>query len=71
MGAIWTPRSRGSARGGRQHSLACFVLGWTVGAAEVDLILRWAAAPVDWQTALALGTGGVLIDGMLFYVPAK
>jgi hypothetical protein len=52
-------------------SLACFVVGWTVGAAEVYLILRWAAAPVDWQTALAVGTGAVLIDGMLFFVPAK
>jgi hypothetical protein len=42
-----------------------------VGAAEVYLILRWAATPVDWQTALALETGAVLIDGMLFFVPAK
>ena len=52
-------------------SLGCFVVGWTVGAAEIYLILRWVAAPVDWQTALALETGSVLIDGILFFVPAK
>jgi hypothetical protein len=26
---------------------------------------------VEWQTALALETGSVLIDGILFFVPAK
>jgi hypothetical protein len=52
-------------------ALGCFVLGWTVGVAEIYLILHWVAAPVDWQTALALETGSVLVDGMLFFVPAK
>lgn len=51
--------------------LGCFVAGWTVGAAEIYLILRWAGGAVDWQTALFLETGSVLIDGMLFFVPAK
>jgi uncharacterized membrane protein YbhN (UPF0104 family) len=52
-------------------SLGCFVLGWAVGAAEVYLILFWVGAPVDWQTVLAVETGSVLIDGILFFVPAK
>jgi uncharacterized membrane protein YbhN (UPF0104 family) len=52
-------------------SLACFVGGWTVGAAEIYLILRWVGAGVDWPTALALETGSVLIDGVFFFVPAK
>jgi uncharacterized membrane protein YbhN (UPF0104 family) len=52
-------------------SLGCFVLGWAVGAAEIYLILRWLADPVDWRTALALETGSVLLDGILFFVPAK
>jgi hypothetical protein len=52
-------------------SLACFVLGWAVGAVEIYLILRWAGGAVDWQTALALETGSVILDGMLFFVPAK
>jgi hypothetical protein len=52
-------------------SLGCFVLGWAVGAAEIYLILYWVGAAVDWPTAVALETGSVLIDGMLFFVPAK
>jgi hypothetical protein len=52
-------------------SLGCFVLGWAVGAAEIYLILHWIGAGVDWQTALALETGSVLVDGILFFVPAK
>src|SRR5262249_3098174 len=52
-------------------SLACFVAGWTVGAVEIYVILLWLGDPVDWQTALAVETGSVLIDGILFFVPAK
>jgi Lysylphosphatidylglycerol synthase TM region len=52
-------------------SLGCFVLGWAVGAAEIYVILRWLSAPVNWQMALAIETGSVLIDGILFFVPAK
>ena len=52
-------------------SLGCFVLGWAVGAAEIYLILRWLGASVDWRTAVVLETGSVLIDGILFFVPAK
>jgi hypothetical protein len=52
-------------------SLGCFVAGWAVGAAEIYLILYWVGGTVDWQTALALETGSVLLDGMLFFVPAK
>jgi hypothetical protein len=52
-------------------SLTCFVAGWAVGAAEIYLILHWLHAPVDWQMAVALETGSVLIDGILFFVPAK
>jgi hypothetical protein len=51
--------------------LACFVGGWAVGAAEVYLILAGIGAPVDWRTALAVETGSVLVDGILFFVPAK
>ena len=42
-----------------------------MGAAEIYLILYWVGAAVDWPTAVALETGSVLIDGMLFFVPAK
>ncbi|HEU5321815.1 MAG TPA: hypothetical protein VFX28_13500, partial [Methylomirabilota bacterium] len=52
-------------------SLACFVAGWAVGAAEIYVILAWLGGPVDWQTALALETGSVLIEAVLFFVPAK
>ena len=52
-------------------SLGCFVAGWVVGAAEIYLILLWVGAAVDWRTALSLETGSVLIDGILFFVPAK
>ena len=51
--------------------LGCFVAGWAVGALEIYLILRAVGVAVDWQTALALETGAVLIDGILFFVPAK
>jgi hypothetical protein len=51
--------------------LGCFVFGWAVGAAEIYLILLLVGASVDWPTALALETGSVFIDGMLFFVPAK
>jgi hypothetical protein len=52
-------------------SLGCFVAAWTVGAAEIYLILRWVGDPVSWRTALALEAGSALIDGILFFVPAK
>jgi glycosyltransferase 2 family protein len=52
-------------------SLACFIAGWAVGAAEIYVILAWLGDPVDWQTALALETGSVLIEAVLFFVPAK
>jgi hypothetical protein len=52
-------------------SLACFVAGWAVGAAEIYVILAWLDGPVDWQTALALETGSVLVEALLFFVPAK
>jgi hypothetical protein len=52
-------------------SLACFVAAWAVGAGEIYLILALIGAPVPWQTALALEVGSVIIDGVLFFVPAK
>ncbi len=52
-------------------SLGCFVLGWAIGAVEIYLILNWVGDTVDWQTALAVETGSVILDGMLFFVPAK
>jgi hypothetical protein len=52
-------------------SLGCFVLGWAVGALEIYAILYCVGDAADWRTALALETGSVLIDGMLFFVPAK
>jgi hypothetical protein len=51
--------------------LACLVLGWAVGAVEIYLILHCIGDAVDWRTVLALETGAVLIDGILFFVPAK
>jgi hypothetical protein len=52
-------------------ALACFVAGWAVGALEVYVVLAWIGAPVDWATALAVEAGSVLIDGIVFFVPAK
>jgi glycosyltransferase 2 family protein len=52
-------------------SLGCFVAAWSVGAAEIYLILRWVGDPVSWRMALALESGSALIDGILFFVPAK
>ncbi len=52
-------------------SLACFVAGWAVGAAEIWVILAWLGGRVGWETALALETGSVLIEGVLFFVPGK
>ena len=51
--------------------LGSFLGGWAVGAVEIYVILAWVGAPVGWQTALALEIGSVLIDGILFFVPAK
>jgi len=51
--------------------MVCFLAGWAIGALEIYVILAWVGAPVDWQTALALEIGSVLIDGILFFVPAK
>ena len=51
--------------------LGCFLGGWAVGAVEIYVILAWVGARVDWRTALALEIGSVLIDGILFFVPAK
>ena len=51
--------------------LGCFVGGWAVGAVEIAVILYWLGTPVDWWVALAVETGSVLIDGILFVVPAK
>ena len=52
-------------------AFGCFVAAWAVGALEIYLILRAVGDAVDWQTALAVETGSVLIDGILFFVPAK
>jgi lysylphosphatidylglycerol synthase-like protein len=52
-------------------ALACFVAGWAVGALEIYLILHWVGHTVSWRTALALEVGSVLIDGILFFIPAK
>jgi glycosyltransferase 2 family protein len=51
--------------------LGCFLAGWAVGAVEIYVILAWVGGSVDWQTALALEIGSVLIDGIFFFVPAK
>jgi hypothetical protein len=51
--------------------LGCFLGGWAVGAVEIYVILALVGGPVDWQTALALEIGSVVIDGIFFFVPAK
>jgi glycosyltransferase 2 family protein len=58
-------RSRAAA------SLGCFLAGWAVGAVEIYLILRGIGSPVGWRMALALEAGSALLDGILFFVPAK
>jgi hypothetical protein len=52
-------------------AFACFVAGWAVGGLEIYLILRGVGAPVDPRTAIGLEAGAALIDGILFFVPAK
>jgi hypothetical protein len=58
-------------RGRVLASLGAFVAGWAVGAAEIYVILVWLGGPGDWQTAVAVEVGSVIIDGILFFVPAK
>src|SRR5262249_343420 len=62
-GRGWFPRGGGV--------VGCCLGGWAVGALEIYVILAWVGGPVDWQTALALEIGSVLIDGILFFIPAK
>jgi hypothetical protein len=52
-------------------SLACYVVAWAVGAVEIYVILAWLGGPAGWATALAVEIGSVVIDGILFFVPAK
>lgn len=58
-------------RGRSVASLGCFVAGWAVGALEIWVILTWLGVAVDWRLALALEAGSVVVDGVLFFVPAK
>ena len=71
-GATSMPRSRDWVGGARPASLGCFVAGWAVGAAgdlPHPLLGRRAGGLADG--AGRSRRASVLIDGILFFVPAK
>lgn len=52
-------------------STLLFMLGYAWNAIEVYLIAHFLNVPVTWHTALAIEVLSNMIDGMLFFVPAK
>lgn len=52
-------------------SVLCFFCGWLVSVFEVGLILRLLGNPVRAGTALSIAVLLVLVEGVLFFVPAR
>ena len=52
-------------------SIVLYLAGWTVGVAEAVLVLSLLGSPVSWGTGIAIETLAVLIDTLLFFVPAR
>jgi len=52
-------------------SVLAFTLGWALGMLEVALMLWLLDIPVTLPTVLAIEVLSIVIDGILFFVPAK
>lgn len=52
-------------------SLLFYLLGWTIGVAEVALVLSLLGSPVGWRTAALIEMLAVIIDTVLFFVPGR
>ncbi len=52
-------------------SVGFFLLGWSIGIAEVALVLHLLGVPVPLRTAAAIEMLSVVIDAVLFFVPAR
>jgi hypothetical protein len=52
-------------------SLLLYLVGWTIGIGEVALVLSLLGSPVVWRTAVAIETLAVVIDTLLFFIPAR
>jgi glycosyltransferase 2 family protein len=52
-------------------SLILYLVGWIIGIAEVALVLSLLGSPVEWRTAAAIETLAVIIDTLLFFIPAR
>lgn len=52
-------------------SAIAFALGWACGLVEVALLLWLLDVPATWTTVLAIEVLSVVIDSLLFFVPAK
>ena len=52
-------------------SVLLFLAGWTVSVAEIGLTLALLGAPVAPATALSIAVLAVLVEGALFFVPAR
>jgi putative membrane protein len=52
-------------------SLLLYLLGWSIGIAEVALVLSLLGAPVGWRTAASIEMLAVIIDTVLFFVPGR
>ncbi|HKF43809.1 MAG TPA: lysylphosphatidylglycerol synthase domain-containing protein [Thermoanaerobaculia bacterium] len=52
-------------------SVLVFLAGWSVSVAEVALTLALLGAPVPFATAFSIAVLAVLVEGALFFVPAR
>jgi glycosyltransferase 2 family protein len=53
------------------ESVGAAFLGWQAGVVEAFVILRFLREPVGWGQAFAIEALAVVIEGLLFFVPAK
>ena len=52
-------------------SIFLFFLGWASGAIEIYLLLLFLGSPASWGLCLTIEALATLIDGALFFVPAR
>jgi glycosyltransferase 2 family protein len=52
-------------------SVLFFFLGWSVGIAEVALVLALLGSPMGVGTAFSIAVLAVLVEGALFFVPSR
>ncbi|HVM96964.1 MAG TPA: flippase-like domain-containing protein, partial [Candidatus Acidoferrales bacterium] len=64
-------RFHGRDSGPLLQSIACFFVGWCMGAVEIYLILFFLDVPATIQRAVTIEVLSATIDGILFFVPAK